>query len=329
MPFIEEGNHDVYLIDYHLPRYNGLEILRKAIQLTHNSPLILLTGQNERKLENLAIDLGASDYLVKDEIIPALLERSIRYAIHRKQVEEQRLYEALYDSLTGLPNWNFFMKRLEVAIEKSKDDRSRQYAVLLMDLDRFKGVNNSLGHRIGDQLLLSVSKRLQCFLGPDMVLARFGGDEFTLLMDNILNPDEAQEMSAKILKHLSGSLILDNHEIFTSASIGIALSKSEYERPEDILRDADTAMCRAKIQGKSRCETFEDNMYNAAVEMFHLETDLRKAVENQEFILHYQPIISMETGNLHGFEALVRWEHPKQGLIPPTNSYHSLKKRAL
>ncbi|HEX8853774.1 MAG TPA: EAL domain-containing protein, partial [Pyrinomonadaceae bacterium] len=194
---------------------------------------------------------------------------------------------------------------------------SRLFAVLFLDLDRFKIVNDSLGHMVGDQLLVGIGRRLETCLRPGDTVARLGGDEFTILLEDLNDAEEAIEVAGRLQKEVSLPFNLNGHEVFTTVSIGIALSTTGYERPEEVLRDADTAMYRAKTQGKARHEVFDKAMHARALNLLQLETDLRRAVEREEFFLHYQPIVSLETGLIRGFEALVRWQHPERGPVSP------------
>jgi diguanylate cyclase (GGDEF)-like protein len=189
--------------------------------------------------------------------------------------------------------------------------------VLFVDLDRFKVINDSLGHSVGDQLLLEAGRVLRTCVRPEDTVARLGGDEFTILLDDIGDELEATRTANRIHQAFASPLNLGGHEVFSTASIGIALSVTGYDRSEDILRDADNAMYRAKALGKSRHEIFDKSMHRRAVALLQLETDLRRAVERQEFFLVYQPIVSLKGGGLVGLEALVRWRHPQRGLVPP------------
>lgn len=235
----------------------------------------------------------------------------------RKRIQAQLEHEALHDALTGLPNRVLFLRRLEDCLERTKKDAQEGFGVLFMDLDRFKVVNDGLGHMAGDQLLIDISQRLQSILSPEDTLARFGGDEFTLLLDGVLEIQQAIQKTEQIQRALSKPFSLRGEKIFTSFSIGIALSSPHYQRPENILRDADIAMYRAKAQGKSCYAIFDNRMHTQALATLHLETDLRHALERQELRVFYQPIISLASGNIHGFEALLRWQHPQHGLLSP------------
>jgi len=230
------------------------------------------------------------------------------------------------DGLTGLPNRMLFMERLAHALERGKQHKDSLFAVLFLDLDRFKVINDSLGHVVGDQLLIALAHRLETSLrssdtvarlGGPPTMARLGGDEFTILLDDIHNVSDATCVAERLQQHLAVPFTISGHEVFTTASIGIALSATGYDRPEDILRDAETAMYRAKNRGKACHEVFDTAMYARAVTLLQVEIDLRRAVERQEFLVFYQPIVSLENGRLVGFEALVRWLHPQRGLVSP------------
>lgn len=230
------------------------------------------------------------------------------------------------DPLTGLPNRLLFLDRLGRLIEHAKRHQNYLFAVLFLDLDGFKMINDSLGHMMGDQLLVAVAKRLaQCLRTTDTVarleesftIARLGGDEFAVLLDHLNDPSDANRVADRLLRELTSPFFVDEKEIFTSASIGIALSNASYEKPEDVLRDADTAMYRAKSLGKARYDVFDADMRASVMARLELETDLRRALEREEFRNFYQPIVSLDSGRIVGFEALLRWQHPTRGLLGP------------
>jgi diguanylate cyclase (GGDEF)-like protein/PAS domain S-box-containing protein len=235
----------------------------------------------------------------------------------RKRAEERLIHDAFHDGLTGLPNRALFMDHLKHAVERAKRSKDHTFMVLFLDLDRFKVINDSLGHLVGDQLLIGIARRLETCLRSIDTVARLGGDEFTILLEDLTDPYEAIEIVERIQRELSAPFKLGLQEVFTTASIGIAPSTIGYDRAEDILRDADMAMYRAKLLGKARHEIFDKGMHAHAMNLLHIETDLRRAIERDELRLHYQPIVSLATQEIIGFEALVRWQHSERGLISP------------
>ncbi len=250
---------------------------------------------------------------------PSSLVFQIQDITDRKRAQEQLLHDAFHDPLTGLPNRAWFMDQLRIALSRSRRRSGSKFAVLFLDLDRFKIINDSLGHMYGDQLLVGIARRLRHCLRTEDMIARLGGDEFTVLINDIRDPEDALIVAERIQNHLSQKFALGGFETFTSVSIGIAFSDSEYEKPADLLRDADTAMYQAKLRGKARFVIFDKGMHVRAMNTLQIESDLRHAAERKEFKLHYQPIISLETGELSGFEALIRWQHPERGMIPPAD----------
>ena len=256
--------------------------------------------------------------LVRDEQgQPLRLVYQIQDVTERKRAEGQLLHAAYHDSLTGLANRSLFTDHLRLAMERARRHDDHLFGVLFMDLDRFKNVNDSLGHAHGDQLLLAVSERLQKCVRPEDTVARFGGDEFAILLNSIETSIDVIRTAERIQQMISQPFTLGHHEIFTTASVGITLSSLGYTEADELLRDADTAMYRAKAIGTGRYEVFDKVMHARAVTALKLENDLRRAVENEEFRILYQPIVHTESGKVAGFEALIRWEHPERGLTSP------------
>jgi diguanylate cyclase (GGDEF)-like protein/PAS domain S-box-containing protein len=235
-----------------------------------------------------------------------------------RQVQEQIRYDALHDAMTGLPNRTLMMDRLQQAINRAKRRPHYLFAVLFLDLDRFKVVNDSLGHLAGDQLLTGIADRLRFCLRAEDTVARIGGDEFAILVEDIQGVDYAIALAERIQQELSLPFNLDGHEVFTTASIGISLQAEDIQRPDDLLREADTAMYHAKSLGKARHEMFTPGMRVEAMALLQLETELRRAVEREEFLVYYQPIMHVNGEQPSGFEALIRWQHPLRGLVPPS-----------
>ena len=334
---------DLILLDIMMPEMDGYEVCQrlKANQQTAKIPVIFLSALNEVFDKVKAFEVGAVDYISKpfqfEEVLVRVqnqmalksaqreilklntqLEEKVKERTQQLEFANARLLKmALYDSLTGLPNRALFLERLEQALNCAKVDSVYQFAVLFLDCDRFKVVNDSLGHLVGDELLIAVARRLEASLSQKDTLSRLGGDEFAILLTDIQDLNYTTFVADGILESLSFPFQLQGHEVFISASIGIALGNSSVHQPEHLLRDADTAMYRAKALGKGQYQIFAPAMHDAALQLLHLESNLRKAINQQEFIVHYQPIIDLSDGKIAGFEALVRWQHPQYGMISP------------
>lgn len=269
-----------------------------------------------KKADGTPFWVAISLRLLKFNGEPAILS-TLYDLTERKRMEEQLMHDALYDSLTGLPNRVLFMARLDQALRQAKQQKDYLFAILFLDLDRFKVVNDSVGHMVGDQLLIAIARKLERCLRSTDTVARLGGDEFTILLDAIEDIEDAISLAEQIHNELRLPFNLNGHEVFTTASIGIATGNLGYDRPEDLLRDADIAMYRAKERGPAHHDVFDQEMYARAKVRLQLETDLRQALRHREFQVHYQPITSLISGRITGFEALVRWQHPKLGLVSP------------
>lgn len=334
---------DLILLDIMLPKIDGYSLCTqlKTNPSTAEIPIIFLSALDGEFDKVKAFNVGGADYISKPFQIQEVLVR-VRHQLKLNAAEqeirqlnaelEHRVYErtaqleranaqlakvALYDGLTGLVNRILFMETLEREAARASAETGYQFAVLFLDCDRFKVINDSLGHLMGDELLVSMAQRLQRLMGPSDTLSRLGGDEFAILLPNIGDTEQPKTLAQQILTELSQPFHLKGREVFTSVSIGIAISDSSNDSAEHLLRDADTAMYRAKLSGKNQYQVFEGSMHEAAMRRLQLETDLYRAVGNQEFLVYYQPIVSLATGKLAGFEALVRWNHPQQGLIYP------------
>ncbi len=286
-------------------------------------PMLLAQGHLSAEYRILRPDgevrwLSDRARVIKDEQGQVCRLDGIIYDItERRRAEEQLAYDALHDGLTGLPNRTRLMQRIERLLKRASQEPNYQFAVLFIDLDRFKLVNDSLGHASGDQFLVAIASEIQhCLRGTDTV-ARLGGDEFTILLDGIQGIEDAIHIAERVLARLTRPLRLGDRHLFTSASIGIVLGTPQYPSGTELLRDADIAMYRAKGAGRSRYAIFDQNMHAETMKLLQVENDLRQALRREEFLLHYQPIVCLQTGNLAGFEALVRWQHPQRGLVSP------------
>lgn len=236
----------------------------------------------------------------------------------RKRIEERLKHEALHDSLTGLPNRAYLRDRLMRCLARLERDPEYRFAVLFMDLDRFKVINDSAGHLVGDRLLNEVARRFgDCVRAGEDMVARLGGDEFAILMDNIHGPEDALRMAARVIEALREPVRVDEKELFTSASVGIALSTRNYRTPEELLRDADIAMYRAKGTDRGRVEVFDECLHRDALRLLDLEGELRHAIAREEFEPYFQPIVGLKDGKAIGYEALLRWNHPERGVLAP------------
>jgi diguanylate cyclase (GGDEF)-like protein/PAS domain S-box-containing protein len=292
-------------------------------QVKHHRKMLLETGKTELEYRIVQPDGEVRWLYNRSQVVydasgkPVRIDSIDTDITERKQAEELLQRNAFYDALTDLPNRALFMDRLDHALQRIKRHPNILFAVLFLDLDGFKLINDSLGHLMGDRLLQAFARRLSECLRPSDTLARLGGDEFTILLEDIDTLKDAISVAQRILQSLALPFNLNGQQVFTNTSIGIALSTADYQRSDEILRDADTAMYRAKAQGKGCYAVFNPQMYQLAVSRLQLETDLRRAINHQEFQVFYQPIVWLATGQVTEFEALIRWQHPQRGLILP------------
>ncbi|NJK55498.1 MAG: EAL domain-containing protein [Pleurocapsa sp. SU_5_0] len=348
---------DLILLDIKMPDLDGYQVCQqlKANKQTCDIPVIFLSALDDVLDKVKAFEVGGVDYIskpiqvkevlarVKNQIALQLakaeitelnqdLERRVyqrtiklktvvqklRQEINERQrIQQQLIHDALHDSLTGLPNRALLIERIEFTIAHAKRNPDYRYGLLFIDLDRFKVINDSLGHLIGDQLLIAVSNLLQECVRENDLVARLGGDEFVILLDGIKSVKDATLIGERIQQRMRSPFELQNQNIFTSASIGIVFSSVEYHNSADLMRDADIAMYRAKDKGKARYTIFDQTMYDETLKLVELENNLRFALKRNELMMHYQPIISLDSNKLVGFEALIRWQHPERGSISP------------
>jgi len=289
------------------------EIVRRGRTLVDVEEKWHLPGRSERWLCTTKIPLRDSSGAIVGSFG---ISRDIT---ERKRFDAELEQKGFYDPLTQLPNRAMFDKRVERLVTRTRHlgTSSPLFAVAWLDLDRFKCINESLGHGAGDELLVRTARRIEACLRPGDVLARVVGDQFTVLLDDLRSESDAVRVAERIQNAMALPLTVVGTEVFTSVSIGIALSSSGYARQDDMLRDAYTALYRAKAAGRARHEVFDPEMHRRAVDQLQLETDLRRAIERQEWVVHYQPIVDLQAGRLAGFEALARWRHPGRGLLMP------------
>ena len=310
--------NDAAVHHYGWPRDEFLKMRSADLRLDPGAAADVRSGpavERHRTASGEAHDLELSAHEVMFEGRRAVLIAAADVTARRK-AQARLLRAAFYDPLTGLPNRALLKDRLDVAFARAKGREAARFAVLFLDLDRFKLVNDSLGHRAGDELLVQIAHRIESCRRAGDTVARLGGDEFTLLVEGIVDDEEAIAVAERVHRALAPPFLVEGHEVFAAASIGIALGGPATERPEHLLRDADTAMYRAKVRG-CRHAVFDSSMHERAMAALRVENELRRALERGEFRIHYQPIVELATRRAVGVEALVRWEHRERGLIAP------------
>jgi diguanylate cyclase (GGDEF)-like protein len=323
MAALNQQPWDIVLADYSIPQFSATVALALLQEKQLDIPFIIVSGSIGDETAAAAMTAGAHDYLLKAKLarlVPAL-ERELREAQVRQE-HKQALFKLEYlafnDTLTGLPNQRSFLNSIQKRIEQSQRKLHGLFAVLFLDIDRYQIVKYSLGHLLAEQLLVAIARRLETYLNPEDILARVGTDEFALLLGDIQNPQSAQDRADQIQTALKTPFKLDGLVVSSSTSIGIVLSTIGYDQPEDFLRGADMAMHHARTQGRGGSAIFDRAMQTHAVERLQLETDLQRAIKCQQLHLNYQPIVSLTTGRVVGFEALVRWQDPQRGMVSPS-----------
>jgi len=347
---LETQQWDLVLADYSMPKFNVFSALRLLREQGLDIPFIIISGKVSEDMAAAAMKAGAHDCMLKDKLtrLTPVIDRELKEAAlraERRQAIAKLEYLTFYDDLTGLPNTTLFLEYLTERIKQNQpaytcnvipfyaattqrpDCPSSQvsphqpksdFAILYLDLDRYQTIKYSLGHGVADQLVAATAYRLKCCLGDRTAIARVGADEFAILLPDIAIPQDAIAVAASIHRAMEAPFqFSDRPMVFSSASIGIVMSQINYQTPEQFLTAADTAMNHAKARGQGKTALFDVQMQHIALESLHLEIELQKAIQSEDFHLNYQPIVCLKTGKLAGFEALVRWKHQKLGTIPP------------
>jgi len=321
-----DANDSDLLIDYICGTIEKGDDLRQSLDLLFSDPLLSvsdsLTLKNGRVYERYSQPQFMQD-------LPVGRVCGFRDITKRTRAEEKLLHYALHDPLTELPNRVAFMNHLRSSVERGSSNENSHFAVLFLDLDRFKVINDSLGHAVGDKLICAVAERLRLCVRPGDIVARLGGDEFTILLHRCGGIQDVENVARRLQSKISEPYKIDNYEVVTTASIGIVVSGQINRTAENFLRDADAAMYRAKEAGKARYEIFDREMHVLNMNLLRVETDLRHAVDREEFMVLYQPIVNLHTGLVNEFEALIRWQHPIHGMIRPSEFVHVAEETGL
>jgi len=313
---VRDEEFDIVLTDLFLPDAVGFDSVKQILAVNNTMPVIVLSGSDNHDLALEVMTLGAQDYLVKGQGDGNLIARAIRYSIERKKIERGFCYMAQYDALTGLANRALFMERLDRSIIRANRNNS-QVAIMFIDLDHFKRINDTLGHCAGDALLREVSTRIKQCTREDDTVSRVGGDEFTIILENVKHMNDAVIVANKIIKCISNPILVNDVELYVTPSIGITMYPSDADNIEQLLKHADTAMYRAKEEGRDGFQFYTDGMNQETEERMELEARLRQALHHNEFQLYYQPKIDIQTGEMLGAEALIRWNQRELGMILP------------
>ena len=313
---VREEPPDCVLLDLRLPDSRGVESVAALRDVAPAVPIVVLTSLDDEMVGLEAIEAGAQDHLLKAESDGRLIGRAVHYAVERARFERQLDYQALHDSLTGLPNRLLLLDHLELALRQAEAS-SERVAVLFVDIDRFKLINDSLGHGAGDRILIETAQSLEAVVRPGDTVGRFGGDEFAVVCA-LAGEHDLDRLAEQVAKALAEPVTISGREVFVSASIGIGLSgDGGPTAAEDLVRSAEVALDRAKEKGGSRWELFDVDMQRRALRRLETEHDLYRAIERDELRVLYQPQVRCSDGALTGVEALVRWQHPKRGLLGP------------
>ena len=327
LPHLGDQPVDCVLMDLGLPDTTGLGGLAQVQSVAPELPIVVLSGEQSEEIAVQAVHEGAQDYLVKRAATGEQVLRSVRYAMERKRAQVALAHQALHDSLTGLPNRTLLMDRTEQALARAERTNSR-VALLFLDLDRFKLVNDSLGHDAGDRLLCRVAERLKSLIRPSDTVARFGGDEFMVLCDQVEDDRQAILVAERLSGGLAEPFVLEGRELFVGASIGIAFGADRSATSVSLIRDADQAMYRAKERG-SRYEMADGTASRRAAVRLSTETQLHRALDRHELRLFYQPEVDLARNTIFSVEALLRWQHPDRGMLGPGDFLSNAEENGL
>ncbi len=319
----------VTFLDLSLPDSRGLDTITGMLEIASDVPIVVLTGDRDSTLIHQAAEIGIQDFLIKGESDARIFEKTICYAIERKRAERGLFERANFDALTRLANRESFTDYLKKSVARVKRN-SAHLGLLYVDLDHFKTINDSLGHEVGDELLCQVGRRLSNTLREGDVIARFNGDEFTITLENIADSSSAELVATKILQALSAPFKLKEHQVVVSPSIGIAVYPNAGEDAVTLIKNADIAMYHAKERGGNSYQVYRTDTDAKTLERLDMERDLQLALEHDEFLLHYQPVIDVSTGNVCAVEALLRWDSPnRSGLVQPDKFIPILEETGL
>ena len=313
---LKDAAFDVVLLDLHLPDAAGGECVESIQHGDPDVPIVVLSGQGDEDYAVEILNRGAQDYLVKWEGDGRAILRAIRYAIERKRAETKLNYLARYDSLTGIPNRQYLRDQIERATTRALRLR-RQMALLFLDLDRFKAVNDTLGHQLGDDLLKAVVDRLQARVRSEDLIARLGGDEFAVLLEDVDGPLDIEPIAHDLVGAFVEPFQVGSRQVSVTASLGITVFPADNGDPATLLNNADIAMYQAKEEGRNTFKFFTPSMHEEILRYHALENALRAALAEQQFVLHYQPQYSLHDHRIHAVEALLRWNDPRRGLVRP------------
>jgi len=311
-----DERYDVFLVDLVLGEQSGMQVLEEATRQNIGKPIIILTGALQQDVDDKVMQLGAADFLPKAEATSALLDRTIRHAIERKATERALEKMVKQDVLTGLGNRKMFEDHIEYALARARRNDTR-LGIMFLDLDRFKDINDSMGHHAGDALLIEIACRLRQTVRECDVVARIGGDEFTILLTDIHGEEDTTKVASKLIENISLPIVVDGKSLVTSSCIGISLYPESGSTVRELMQYADTALYESKKRGGATYQHFTTDMHAQLQRNMGIESGLRDAIRNNRLELHYQPLIRIDDGVVVGAEALVRWRHPDGHLVMP------------